>query len=93
MISIEKKIKIIAGIFEKSFKKLNQELIEEFDFWNLKYGIGVNYNENFITGIFADFLNFSVQVSVFYVRNKFLWIGYANKNFHYFGDIDRALNL
>ena len=95
--TLANKTKIIAGIFQKKFKKFNEELILSFGFCNFYFELGSNYHQkiftSFFTGILLDCYSYSIQISVFYVQNNFYWIGYANKNFQFFGDKDRALNL
>ena len=86
--------KILAGVFEDSVKNLTDKLVKEFvEKCNFIFGSGTYIDKDQINGVSMKCPQFSVQISVFFKRNNFYWIGFANKKFEHFGDVSRALNL
>ena len=84
----------VAGVFQDTAIDLNDKLkIEYEEICNLHFTFNKNLNNILITGFFLNCSTFSVQISIFYKRNEFYWIGYGDKEFKYFGDVNRALNL
>ena len=91
---ISKNQKILAGIFEENLNEFNQKLVQNFNkTCNLTFVNKTQSSDfNLLTGIYVNCASFSVQMSVFYRRNHFLWTGFAGKDFKFFGDSDRAFN-
>ena len=85
-------VKMVYGVFLKTFNDLNEKLQNEFGEICVLNHFTVTHLKR-ITGIIIECKEFLVQISVFYRRKNFYWIGFADKKFEFFGDINRALNV
>ena len=86
--------KILDGKFDENLKKFNQNLIQHFNKTCILIFINKTQSSylKLLTGIYVNCSSFSVQISIFYRRNHFYWVGFADKDFEFFGDLDRAFN-
>ena len=96
-LSTELSYLITFGVNYKSFDSLNRDLVEKLNpSCKFKQMTGIYVKENVLTSLYVECKQITLQISVFYERGSFYWIGSdthsLKNNKKVFGDKPRAMN-